>query len=425
MPRNRMKLLLMALTLSLAHGLEIENLTGDAESEARSAYISAKEPGVRVAILGIKEANSEYGPGDVNSMIQEYEKRMTKELAAIDAQIVKTDFKGYYITCNPSPGCLERALQKLNSITPPNQDRPVKLGTAQVKASNYREGYIKARIHSHFPNQTDEMHVFIQKKLKEALLKATGQSEPSKDIIKTNDFSRILGDQIDKFRAGGPKAVSPRYRDLVLMLDLLEIPYSSSSDIDKELSEAITKKGVKRGVHTVSAQTGDDLFIVVKKGDQNLRLVGADARGLGRVNMLTRFNEFTDHMLAGKKIENMDQVFELSTSAIKKADATMELSMKRYEEILNNELKYTRAGSLDKALEQAFEKYNLARKDDMNLMQIRAGSLKECTKDHKQMMNRIGALHKRLKKLEGGGFNHIYGSSCLGLELQLLQKGLK
>ena len=111
-----MKLLLIALTLSLAYGLEIENLTGDAESEARSAYISAKEPGVRVAILGIKEANSEYGPGDVNSMIQEYEKRMTKELAAIDAQIVKTDFKGYYITCNPSPGCLERALQKLNSI---------------------------------------------------------------------------------------------------------------------------------------------------------------------------------------------------------------------------------------------------------------------------------------------------------------------
>ncbi|MBC75879.1 MAG: hypothetical protein CME64_07675 [Halobacteriovoraceae bacterium] len=420
-----MKFLIISLFFSMAHGIELENLTGDAQQEARASYISRQDPGIRIAVLGIKESNSEYGPGEVNSMISDYEKSMTKALEAMDAKVVKTDFKGYYLTCNPSPKCLEKAMQKLNSISPPHQERDVKLGTSQVISNNYREGYMNARIHSHFPDQKEDMHKFISKKLKSSLVKATGQQTPSKDLLQSGDFTKTLGDEIDKFRANGPKAVSPRFRDLVLMLDLLEIPYSASSDIDKELSSALNAKGQKKSLHTVSAQTGDDLFVVIKKGDENLRLVGADARGLGRVNMLTRFQEFASHMLDGDDIDSMDEVFKLSESAIKIADAMMETSMKKYEEILNKELRFARPENLDEALEKAHAKYNLAQSDDINLMQIRAGALDKCNKNQAQLMNRIGALHKRLKMLEGAGIENAYGSSCLGLELQLLRKGLK
>jgi hypothetical protein len=73
----------------------------------------------------------------------------------------------------------------------------------------------------------------------------------------------------------------------------------------------------------------------------------------------------------------------------------------------------------------AHDKYVALTDLDPELMQIRAGALDDCGKDPKVIMNRVTAIHNRLKLMEKANINGFYGMSCLGTEYFLRLSGLK
>ncbi|OUR95413.1 hypothetical protein A9Q84_16395 [Halobacteriovorax marinus] len=433
---------------------EVVDITSEASVAFRQALIgNSDNSGVRVAFNGMKEMNNRHGLGGVNSSLDVYQKNLCNKLNSsefkksnpnVNVKITKTDFKGYFITCTPKSTCggaIEVAVSKVPKPRFPDLS-PQKLSELKAKpgylpdsevfniftseGANYQESYIKARAKATYTNVTEPLHEFIDKEMKQGISRATSSMGLEAQDPK---FMSKLSKEIEVFRSTGMGDVDKNFKQLINGLDsLMETPFANSDDIEKELSRAFTAKNSANalGYSTSTAQTGDDLFIVIKKGDGVEKIVGADARGLGVTNMTTRLTEYLSVTGGGASgFKSMTEVFKTSKGAMLKADKLMEKSLSTYNDIIVKELKNANAKGIDHILGIAHEKYAKMVELDPELMQIRGGAIDDCGPDNKLIMNRVTAIHNRLKLFEKAGLDGIFGASCLGTEYLLRLRGLK
>lgn len=441
-----MLIFLSSLFSSLIYACEITDISNDEMVATRQVLINNfNNPGFRIAFNGIKEANNSYGLGGVNSGIEGYEKNLCEKLNSDEYKkkfpkakysIVKSDFKGYYVNCTPESVC-QQIMQDLDKTLPPPlfKDEFGNLTEAQdfkvisAFSKNYQEGYIKARAVATYGDIEEPFHEFIDKQMREGILEATRNKMGFEYNINDTLLRRELTKNIETFRSEGVEKVNPRFKKLILALDsLLETPYANSNNIEKELSQALDANG-SNGKKTIStAKTGDDLFLIIKDGDQVEKIVGADARGLGVMNMLTRLDAYqrvSPSSSDKKGLQSMGEVFKTSLKAMKIADSYMDKSMTIYEDILRKQILANPRLNIEENIAAAHEQYYELAKKDPQMMQIRAGAINDCGKNNKLIMNKITAIHNRLKIFEKAGIEKFFGMSCIGTEYWLRKAGLK
>lgn len=419
MEKNKFYLIVIVFIVMVpAWACQVQNLTDQSRiTERIELFQNEQSPGLRVAMGNMKMANKKYGLGTVNKAIEEYERRLCNsiEKEKIKVKVSKTDFKGYYLECSPMPRCLQQVEKIAQSVPGPRLSEQDSLPMRNASASNYREGYVKARIQESYPNAKGNLPEFIQKELDAGLKEAQRAGGNLQEQLTRN---------IDLLRSQGEEAVDPAFKRLVTGLDqLLETPFASANNIDKELDLALKgTNGQKVGKYQVSsAMTGDDLFVVIKDGDKIEKVIGVDARGLGTTNMLTRYEEFVKMQQTGGKITSMDDVFKLSQNGMKQADQMMESSFSSFNKILMEELGSDSPKSLEKKVQEAHLRYQELQKSDPKLMKMRSGFIAHCDGDRLEVMNRITAIHNQLKELEAKGIDEFYPTSCLGAKYLLLK----
>jgi len=400
-------LLLLSLMFFLMNGYAcvVTNITGDNEKAIRQQVFNSKYEGVRIAYSGIKEANAAFGLGAVNTAMESFEKDLCEKLPQ-GTKVYKTDFKGYFIRC--AEQC-SNTVSKLDEVMAPSlENSEQKLNFTKVRANSFREGYVKARVMSEYGDTGDELISFINKELSESI---DGLD------IKSDEFKLSLSKSIELYRKGKVDQIDKKHLRLIKSLDvLLEVPYSNSNNIDQELETAMNKNS-----KITSAQTGDDLFIIIKEGDQVSKVIGADAKGLGVLNIMSRLESLSDNQEA---FQSIDDVYDLSINSIKDADLIMDQSMKTYESIMKEEILNYPARDMELSIGIAHRKYEQMAAENQSLMSMRAGALTNCGKDPKVVMNQITAIHNRLKTLESSGITGYFGNSCLGAQYWLLKNGL-
>jgi hypothetical protein len=431
-------------------GWEIENLAAKNEVNGVDVNVIARQKliadhnnrGVRVAYNGVKDQNTLHGLGGVNNVLDVYEAGICnhfegdfkKQNPNIKVNIVKTDFKGLYVTCTPVGKCEdvvkknmakapapvfpEPAEDKIKEFKSKGKPLPV-FSTTNVIADSYSEGYIKARAANEYGKESTNLLADINHEMSEGLKEATG----GKDIAKTQKFKDELAKNIEYARSGAGNKVDPKFNRLISALDtMMETPFAAADDVEKEL-EAILEK--PDGVYT--AKTGDDLFVVIKEKGEVKKIIGADARGLGVMNMLTRLDDYTDMQASGKtKFNSLEEVFGSSLNAMKEADKYMDKSMDKYNTILLEELEKmkTDGRTYDQAIGEAHQRYIHETKLDPDLMEMRAGAIHNCGNEPKKIMNRVTVIHNKLKELEKAGIEGSFGTSCIGMEYLVRKAGL-
>lgn len=417
-----------------SYACEVVDLTDQSRANARTELFNNMDnPGVRLAWSGMKEMNKQFGLGGVNAVIASHEKTICESLQSntfknanpdIKVEVLKTDFKGYYINCSPTPSCVSVVNQNISSIRPPTfPESDITFNTINTEASNYQEGYVKTRVISEYPNFTPPLHDFIETEMNEAVRIAKA-SAPG---VSESQFKDLLTKNADLYRTEGLESVDPAFRRLVQGLDnLLETPFVGANNIENELTNALNSSGVinREGHQVTSAITGDDLFIVVKKDGEVVKVIGSDARGLGVTNMVTRYLEYAEQRKSGG-ISSMNDVFDLSMRAINRADAKMDESLSTYFQFVEEELRKGNWDSVDDMIESAHHRYHIKIEEGQDLMIVRSGSIELCGADQGCLMNKVTALHNRLKGLEKLGVDLSYGASCLAIEYHLFAVGLK
>ena len=390
--------------------------------------------GIRLHIGGIKEANK-VGSGNVNETIESFQKQVKQELelnlknnnqGISHIHFFKTDFKGYYITCQPITNnfdCRKKISQILNPLTTSTlvvknpSEKKAALHITQAIADNYKEGYIKARFIANFddfkPDQ--DLNQFITSKTQE--------------IIKLYQEKKInpekLKEAISIYRREGlDKVTELDYQKAILLLDALEVPYATSSNLEQSLHQIIKhSRGpieLKNGITISQAMSGDDLYILIKDANgMNVDLIGVDARGLGVTNMMTRIETLIG---SSKAISKADDIIDLSLTAIKRADTIMFESMKTYidqlEKKLNQELPSTDHitspqlhDRLLEILKKADMEYNHMASSAPNLMLMRAARLNpeniDSITDVRDSMNLMSKLHNQAKIYEETGVMRV------------------
>ena len=430
--------LLTFFFVSSTHACLID-LTDQAQAVARQTlFNNSNAPGLRIGWSGMKELNKRFGLGGVNSVVANYESSMCNHFNSpefrqahpgLEVRIQKTDFKGYYLECTPTSSCrdiVERQFRQ-NLIPNPRFEDGTIFENNIVRANNYQEGYIRSRMAGVYPDErmnASNLSEFIDTEMRAAITQASGRSNVSTLDTGNTEFMQRLAQNVDNFRTTGIESVDPNFRRLVLGLDtLLEIPFTNSNNIENDLDVAL-RGGRPVGSYEVSsAQSGDDMFVIIQRDDQLVRVVGADAKGLGVENMTSRLAEFVSQT-GGDGIDSMDDISSLSMRAIERADSRMSLSFHRYEEILGNQLRDTTA-NIDQALLRAHEIYSHEAQSNPELMTIRAGGISGPQASNQTIMNRITRIHNNLKTMEAAGISGHYGTSCLSTEYWLLRMGLQ
>ncbi len=416
-----------------------KNHTGQENFELRDSFFTKrKNSGLRVAWLGMKDKNTKHGLGGVNAAIEKFElglcdhfesEKFKKKYPKVDVVINKLDFKGYYLTCSPEKNCLniiDQSIRKLPKVLLKGDEAPFEIISA--KASNYKEGYIKARAISAYKDYEigkEPFHEFINKKMKEAIAEATGKSSFSEINSSDSLFMEKLSKNIEKYRKEGLSSVDEKFKKLVLGLDtFLEIPFVSSNDIEKELSEALNFKvsGNSKDYTLSSAKTVDDLFLVIKKDNKIEKVIGIDIRGLGILNISTRYSQLINSFQTKGDLKDMENIYKLSLDSIESADLRMEKSLDLYTDIIKKELKNSKGENLDQAISKSHQKYYEEVKKNKDLMLVRAGAV--CQKNKRCIMDNITIIHNKLKLLEAAGIDWHFGKSCLGTEYWIRKLGL-
>src|SRR5690606_33578474 len=139
--------LLICLSFN-AYACEVSDLTHESMAQARSAFVSDQtNPGTRIALSGMKDANKKYGLGTVNTAIAGYEQRLCNlfKNSQYEVKVVKTDFKGYFVQCSPMPNCAQSITSTVSQLEGPKFNDGASMRTSSSSAPNYQEGYIKAR----------------------------------------------------------------------------------------------------------------------------------------------------------------------------------------------------------------------------------------------------------------------------------------
>ena len=405
--------------------------------------------GIRLHIGGVKEANKA-GAGYVNETIETFQNQVKQELelrlknnnqGISNIHFLKTDFKGYYITCQPitkSYDCRKRVSQILNplitdALVVKNPDgKKAALHIKQAMANNYKEGYIKARFMANFddykPNQ--DINQFATSKTQE--------------IIKLHQEKKITSEKLKEAisiyrREGLDKVTDLNYQKAILLLDALEVPYATSNNLEQSLHQIIKRSRgsirLKSGITIGQALSGDDLYILIKDASgANVDLIGVDARGLGVTNMMTRFEMLIE---SPKAIRSMGDITDLSLAAIKRADTIMFDSMGTYIDQLakkiNQELENVDHYSpqmlrnrLLETLKKADIEYNQMASRNPSLMLMRAARLNpekiDSITDVRDSMNLMSKLHNQAKIYEETGVmrvitvDHLQKSEYLGID---------
>jgi hypothetical protein len=406
----------------------VVDLTDQSRASERSAlFDNMNNPGVRLAWSGMKEMNKQFGLGGVNAVIANHERTICNRLAStagVNVEILKTDFKGYYINCTPTPGCVDIVNRQISSITPPKfPNSEISFNTISTTASNYQEGYVQTRVIAEYPDFRPPLHEFIEREMNEA----TRLAKAAHPDISEAAFRELLSTNADIYRTDGIASVDQAFQRLVKGLDnLLETPFAGANNIENELLNAMrsTSSFTRNGYQVSSAITGDDLFIIVKKDGEIVKVIGSDARGLGVTNMMTRYIEY-GAQASTNGIRSMNDVFDLSMRAINRADSNMDTSLNRYFSLVEEELQKGQWSNVDEMIEAAHHRYHSMIEDGADMMVIRSGSIELCGSGQGCLMNKVTALHNRLKVLERLGVDLSYGASCLSIEYTLFLNGLK
>lgn len=420
-----------------AFGASCEVVDATGNRQLREQILSNENlPGVRIGLGGIKDANTAHGLGKVNKAMSGYEKSICKTLAksmgegntAVKVSIIKTDYKGYYMTCEPMPGCLEKSVSQIKGELPKIPGGSAQLNVSMVTARNYPEGYVQSRFVNAYPEASGSVVDFANKELKEAAQEANGVGNRAQLPEADEEFLKKIKANAEKYRTLGEEAVDKDFRRLVKALDVLvETPYFYSENIEKQLESALHHNGKLNmgGYNLSAAQTGDDLFFVVRSGGEVKRVLGADARGLGVENFLARYQELAQDLNKGNEITGLKDLLDLSTRSMKRADRLMDDSFALYQHLLVKGISRREEGvSLDDVFASVHKEYNEVAKNRQGLMEIRAGAIGNCGEKPKEILNRISAIHNGLKTLEKAGVDGVFGQSCLGVEHLILKHGL-
>ena len=429
-----MKIIMLIVFVTLqarANQCTFKDVTDGSKHEQTRTDLMEKEnnAGVRIALTGIKGNNSRYGTATVNQTIAKYITKICKKLP--NMELIKTDFKGFYIECGATTNCaskIQEIIKSSGSIKFPVGDEV--LGIESVTANNYKEGYLKARLKSTYPDFKEPMDQFINEKIDKVLV------EHNK-LLSSSDAEEVIGRHIDSFRKDGIESVPKKFHDLINIMDAtLETPFHSSQNIDILMEQALEatktseidgKKPTVIGDYLItSAQTGDDKFIVIKKGNEVVKVIGADARGLGKVNMIERIKELRRHKKAnGIGALSMKDIIRIGDNATTNANVVMDISLDTYEESIIDAIRSAPDKDIDELIKIGNEVYDEKVLVDGDMMHMRTTILSDCGTDKDKIMNQVSALHKRQKIFETYGRKVDIGASCIGLEYFLLQKGLK
>jgi hypothetical protein len=158
----------------------------------------------------MKEMNKRFGLGGVNAVIANHERTLCNSFQSntfknahpnVRVEFLKTDFKGYYINCTPTPSCVSIINQNISSIEPPRlPNTDVVFNTINTEASNYQEGYVKTRVISEYPNFRPPLLQFIETEMNEAIRVARADnpdiSEQMVSIVLTPHLKDLLWDLI-------------------------------------------------------------------------------------------------------------------------------------------------------------------------------------------------------------------------------------
>jgi len=424
---------------------KIENVSGSDKTSRKEKAKIVKKAGLRISVAAIKEMNPIYGLGGVNKVVKKYETLLCKKLNSaefkekhpgIKIRVVKTDFKGYYSTCNPSPSCLEilqKTIDKLPQVSFPGSEI-LQVSTAMGK--NFKEAFMVPRIKQILGFYEPPLHEFIDKKMTEALEKATKQADGGVLDPQSSAFKNKLLLNLERYRSQGVAAVSEEFRELAQVLDMMEVPFFDSSNIEDSFTNALQEK-TRPGRHGYSASTlstGDDFFSVIKYKNEVVKIIGGDVRGLGYTNMATRLDAYLAFKKSGKIKANGD-IIKISEDAMTIANKYMFNSMDVYNGLISSELNNRGGRNLEQMIAAAHKKYLgfsgenhiylTPEKELIQLMQIRAGSIGiNCGKDITCVLNQFTAIFNRIKVLEKAGINSHFGTSCLRAEYQIWKLGL-
>lgn len=192
-------------------------------------------------------------------------------------------------------------------------DGETRLTTTNVEAPSFKEGYVKARVINEYGDVGDDLAKFINDEFKSAI-------SGMKDQMSSADFDKTFSKAIENYRKENTFDMDPKIVRLIKALDILgEVPFANSNNIDDELMAALTSSE-----QISTAQTGDDLFIVLKEEGEVRKVIGADARGLGVLNISSRLELIANSFENGEEITSMDKLYELSLESIEQADDLME-----------------------------------------------------------------------------------------------------
>lgn len=389
---------------------EIKNITGADFAKQRQDLYSSSEQGVRIAYGGLKSANSNFGLGAVNATMNIFEKDLCSHLPK-GSEVYKTDFKGYFVKCNDCTQVNEVVRVIKPGLLP---DGVTRLTTTSVEAPSFKEGYVRARVINEYGDVGANLSQFINDEFKTAI-------DDMRPEMISPDFEKEFSKAIEKYRKGGDFNMDLKMERLIKALDVLgEVPFANSNNIDEELMAALNSNE-----KISSAQTGDDLFIVIKENGQVNKVIGADARGLGVLNISSRLEVIANSIAQGEEISSIDKLYELSLKSIERADNLMEASMQRYDEIIRAEILSNPNLNIETNIANAHQKYTQLALDDPDLMEMRAAALSNCGADHQKIMNRITAIHNRIKLMEAQGVQGYFGASCLGAQYWLLKHGFE
>lgn len=461
----------------LSYGCKYDDISSANRSADRSAFIAKQNnPGLRISWKDMKQKNKDYLIGTVDKVVKSFEKQMCDKIVdakfkrsnpGIDIHITKTDFKGYYINCLPKDRCRDIDLEGLTKKFSKPRFKPTKeILTEQIfefttaKGENYNDGYVKARVKDAYGDKYDpkkSVGEFLDKEIQSAIKTATGLDDLNSEKILDPRFMANLDVQINHFRAGDLDKVDDKIMPLIKALDSMEIPFESSDNFDEALDNAMRSdndgvsselKRLKKGErYTIGrAQGGDDMTLVIKDKDgQIVKVVGADAKGLGLLNMTTRFESYIKNF-QDKRVETntTNDLIRVSTEAINVADERMFSSMDAYHEIFEYNLNNSGTDDIDLIIRRSHEDYmalqfldeqqleeidsikNLKTKySKKGLMNMRAGAINACGLSKQCVKDRITTIHNTLKLMEKAGIDGHFGDSCIGTEYWARKLGAK
>ncbi|MCB9059972.1 MAG: hypothetical protein H6622_00450 [Halobacteriovoraceae bacterium] len=306
--------------------------------------------------------------------------------------------------------------KKLKSYTEDkNFDRnKVNFSMNYAGGSSYPESYINARAKFEYPNYKEPVADFLKEEYKRAEeeLRRNG----IKLDLKNEQFLADLDKMIDLYRKGYPLEDLKGFGPFIKIYDIFfEIPYKSATSLANTLQLLLTSKPqkvFKNGYSVEKITSGDDMYIVIKKDGVPVNVLGGDARGLGKLNIISRAIRHQENL----NINNIDDLFKTADDALDDANLLMGESLDKFYDIVKKLIEGLENDNVELALEKSYSIYLKEQRNNPDLMMIRAGLISEGLENNKSVQNRLSTLFNLLKDLEEYGYGTFLGKSCLSLE---------